>query len=895
MKLCGSFILLTFIVLTSFISAGEYGSITGRISDKVTNLPLIGAKVKIENTEITAEADEHGEFLIPYVRAGIYARITGAVLGFFPLTYVNVRVVPGHTTYLNYELPAQSLDYYSLIQNTPISKDIHMHLVSYHEIERSPAVKLDELFPTMPGIVTSDRGLHLCGGTSDDITYYVDGLIFMWPYITGWQPIPIPLSAVEQLSLQSSGIEAEYGEMRAGIVNMVTRQAGTRHAAKIQYFTDEIIPSDKFNFGYNNYNISLSGPLSANLGYFLSGDLLFSDAFQQAKYKIPSPRKDYHGYGKLTYRLPNARGQLSLSGFRAREQWVRWSPYIEPGNNLKYFDQQPMTRTKYWYGMAALDYRFSSKNLTSLRIGIDHFDRCYGNRDYAWEEENGHSWYDDYRFKAEHLIPYLLDEQWQEQNSVSIRNILVDSMMMYHSESHNRGLLALRANPWGVEGLFYTYGDYRVWSYSQHDNIQARLDMNQYFNRYYTLKSGIHFIRYNNRFYSNPLAWHDAPLWDYYLWEPYRIDGYIQNNVSYKNVSTKFGLRLDHFNPNSEPLIDTTLLIPDTTESEPSLKISPRLGIYLLMWASLKLGVNYEHYLRVYHRYAPLRPMTYRTTAYRFSANYDISRDLIIGCNIYYLRHNDWIQIKNDEYEYNLYGDLEYEDYVGVIGMQIDLRSQPMKYLTLNIAYNLQSAYGSNVYWWQGHYNYQPPQFPEVVPADFDERHHLRMELHLALPPHREFKLFKSFTSSLFLALRSGQPYTPVDLRGNQIDNKNSGRIPGYWNVDWKIARRFRIRRANLVLSALILNLFNTRQVIDTYNTTGDPDDHGDPLPSIDQFTYTAMSNNRYSPQADLNHDGLITPVEARDAYIGALEDLYSDPTNYAYPMRIQFGIAIEF
>jgi hypothetical protein len=181
------------------------------------------------------------------------------------------------------------------------------------------------------------------------------------------------------------------------------------------------------------------------------------------------------------------------------------------------------------------------------------------------------------------------------------------------------------------------------------------------------------------------------------------------------------------------------------------------------------------------------------------------------------------------------------------------------------------------------------------VPADFDERHQLRVAAHLDLPSHRSLKLFKSFSSSLFLTLFSGQPYTPLDLRGNQVDNKNAARIPGYWNVDWKLARRFRIGPTNLVLSAVLLNLFNTRQVIDVYQTTGDPDDRGDPLPSLEQFMYTPMNNSAYSPQSDFNHDGLITPVEARDAYTGALTDLYMDPTNYASPFQIRIGIGVEF
>jgi hypothetical protein len=891
----GSFVLLASLIVISPVLACEYGSIagTGTVNADDFIQPLTPAQITIVEANITIETNEFGDFSIPYLRSGTYTMKLQWCKKYCLLENITVR--GNATTIIDLDMRYNALadpDFTGSVKERPIdsSKTYSGATTTSYDIGRSPATTLDELIQFQPGIVTSDYGLHLRGSTSDDITYYVDGLIFMWPYITGRQHIPMPLSMIEELSLQSEGIESEYGEMRAGIVNIVTRQAGTKHTGRIDYFTDEIFCGDRLNFGYNNYGISLSGPLPANFSYFLSGNLLFHDAFQEARYKIRSPRNDYHGYGKLTYQLPGARGQISLSGFRAREQWVRWSPYIEPGNDLKYFNQRPMTRTKYWYGMAALDYRFSSKNLTSLRIGIDHFDRCYGNRDYVWEEANDHTWYDDYQFKAEHLIAKLLDKEWQEQNSVSIRDILVDSIRAYHTEGQNRGSLALRANPWGVEGRFYTYGDYRAWSYSQHENIQTRLDVNQHFSRYYTLKSGIHFIKYDNHYYNNPLAWHDAPFWDYYIWEPYRIDGYLQNNITYEKASAKIGVRLDYFNSNNGPLIDTTPIIPDTTESEMSLKISPRLGLALLVGNRMKLGFDYEQYLRVYHRYTPLQPLTYRTITYMVFADYNILSNTGIGCNLYYRRYNDWMQMKNDQYEYNLYGNSEYDDYVGVMGMQIDIRSQLMKYLTLNIAYNLQSAYGSNIDWyWGGGY------VTDDVPADFDERHQLRIELHLDLPPHRDFKLFKSFNSTLSLRLFSGQPYTPVDLRGNPVADKNSSRIPSYWNVDWKLTRRFRIGRANLVLSALVLNLFNTRQVIDVYNTTGDPDDHGDLLPSVDQFVNTAMSSMNYSPQADHNHDGLITPVEARDAYIGALHDLYSDPTNYGNPLQIRLGAGIEF
>jgi hypothetical protein len=892
---------LTLVILLSFslTLAGEYGSIAGRIIDIEVKLPLVGARVTVEGYDITGISDEDGYYFIPYIRAGTYPRVTATMPSYDIISYADVNIVADSTIILDYPFDP-SLLVRSALREAPGAGKMNMNLFSSRDVNCFPATTLDELIQTAPDVVTSIYGLHVRGSTSDDIAYYVDGLAMMWPYVTGWQHVPVPLNAIEQLSLQSGGIESEYGQTRGGVVNIVTRQAGTKPAVRIQYFTDEIFSGDKLNSGSNNYEILAGGPLPGNFGYYISGDLLFTDAFQDAKYRVPSPRNDYHGYGKLTYQIPGARGQLSISGFRSREQWVRWNPYIENimglfdwGNDLKYFDQRPMTRTKCWYGMAALDYRFSSSNLTSLRFGITHFDRCYGNRDYAWEEDNGHSWYDDYRFKAEHLIPFLLDEEWQEENSATLRNIIVDSIMVYHTEWAGYGVENLRVDPWGIGGLFKLSGDYRVWSYFQATDMQLRLDVNQYLNRKHELKAGFHYTGYSLEHFNNPLAWASDPLWDYVERNPYRISVYVQNNFNiFNGVLFNVGLRLDDFNPRIEPGTDT---LPGSPEIEEVLRVSPRVTLAIPLTNKLKTQFNYSHYINPFFMVPHTDDHFYseRTVAYEFMTDYEISRRIAIGIDIYHRRHYDWSQTKNDQYDYVQYADREYDECVRATGTLIEMRVMPWQHTQLNISYNHQYTLGDSADWWLGYY-YPPPELPKFVPADFDERHQLNVRFDFEFPQNYRHNLLRYTESSIFLNYHSGQPYTPTDLLGNAIDNRNYRRMPDYWKVDWKITRRFRIGRTRLILSALILNLFNTTQITYVYSTTGDPDDHGDIPPSVELFGYTSIASAYYSPQADTDHDGLITPVEARDAYFGALIDLYYDPTNYAHPFRVRLGIGIE-
>ena len=878
------------IVLLSFslALAGEYGSIAGRITDIEINQPLVGARVIVEGYDITGISDDDGYYFIPYIRAGTYPRVTATMPSYDIISYADVNIVADSTIILDYPFDPSPL-VRSALREAPGTEKMNMNLYSSRDMNCFPATTFDELIQTAPDVVTSNYGLHLRGSTSDDIAYYVDGLVMMWPYVTGWQHVPMPLNAIEQLSLQNGGIESEYGQNRGGVVNIVTRQAGTKPAVRIQYSTDEIFSGDKLNFGSNNYEIMASGPLPGNIGYHVSGDLLFTDAFQEAKYRVPSPRNDYHGYGKLTYQIPGARGQLSISGFRSREQWIRWNPYIESGNDLKYFDQRPMTRTKYWYGMTALDYRFSSSNLTSLRFGMTHFDRCYGNRDYSWEEDNGHSWFDDYRFRAEHLMPYLLDEEWQEENAVTLRNILVDSIMAYHTEWAGYGVENLRIDPWGIGGLFKLSGDYPVWSYFQAKDMQIRLDINQHLNKRHELKAGFHYTGYSLEHFNNPLAWATDPLWDYVERNPYRISAYLQNNFRiFKNILFNVGLRLDDFNPNIEPGTDT---LPGSPEIEEVLKIAPRITLAIPITSKLRTQFNYSHYINPFFTFPHTDDHFYseRTVAYESMIDYDITRRITLGLDIYYRCHYDWTQIKNDQFDYVLNDEREYEESVNVIGAQLELQARPWRHTTLNISYNQQYTYGANIDLY-----YLPLPVPEFVPADFDERHQLRIRLDFEFPEYYRLNLLRYTESSLFFSYHSGQPYTPTDLIYQALDNRNYRRMPDYWNVDWKIARRFRIGRTRLVLSALIFNLFNTTHVTYVYSTTGDPEEHGDPLPSVEPFGFTSMTSMFYSPQADFNHDGLITPVEARDAYFGALMDLYNDPTNYAHPFRVRLGIGIE-
>ncbi|MCK4940974.1 hypothetical protein KAS45_02680, partial [candidate division WOR-3 bacterium] len=178
---------------------------------------------------------------------------------------------------------------------------------------------------------------------------------------------------------------------------------------------------------------------------------------------------------------------------------------------------------------------------------------------------------------------------------------------------------------------------------------------------------------------------------------------------------------------------------------------------------------------------------------------------------------------------------------------------------------------------------------------DFDERHIVNANIDVELPSDVFMIPFQDFNNSFVFSFHSGHPYTPRDVRGNRLGDENSARMSGYWNVDWNFSRRFSVGPVKLVLRGMLLNLFNSEQIVEVHETTGHPTAHGDPEPSLDQFEYTSLASTRYSPQTDFNHDGLINPREAKRSYIDSQNDYWFDARNYLPGFRARFGLGLMF
>ncbi|UCF70237.1 MAG: TonB-dependent receptor [candidate division WOR-3 bacterium] len=900
--------------------AGDFGRITGRIVDRETGNPLAGADVMVTGTECGAATDENGAYAVLYVPVGTYA-ISASYIGYTPYEYISVVVHADQITRLNFRLSPAVIEVGGItsVAERPmiiVSETSTSRAVTADEMKRLPATTLDEIVGLQPGVVQSYRGTHVRGGRPDEVMYYVDGIIAREPYY-GQQSAILSYSTVEEITMVSGGFDAEYGDALSGIVNIATKEGGIKHTGALHYYTDEIFSGhDRVHYGYNRYEFSLGGPtlLASRIRYFLSGELMLTDAYQEARYKVPSPRMDYRAQARLSYLLPNAKGKITLSGFNERRQWIYWDRYTDDPNTAKYSDSKPMNRIKNWMASGKVNYMITPKTLVSLNAGITHYERALGARDYAWEDSAGRQWYDDYRLKAEHLIDYILD------GTLPVRDVLVDSVLQYHIEPDNTGILALRHSPYGMDGWFFTYGDYNRWFYRQNDDYQMRFDLTHSSGKVHELKTGLDFVRYRCIFpYRGSMRIIES--WDYYDKRPYKIASFIQDKMDFGGLIARLGVRFDYFDPKA-----FTYAAPTDWENDSILRskinhtISPRIGISLPVTDRMKFRFNYGHYFQFpyfdpYYLWtdtiAPVRIQVYRgnfignitlepqrTVMYEIGLETLLTDDVAFGFTAYFKDIYDLLQIREVLAIPSSYIHYVNVDYGNVKGFEINLNKQMSNMWALGINYTLQFAKGTAAdatEWWYDNW-YYGTSVPVIDHwLDFDERHSIHANIDVELPGNFFFVPLQDFLSSIVIAFHSGFPYTPRDLRGNLLGEENSARMPGFWNVDLRLRRRFSIGPIDLVLNGIIYNLFNTEQVLYVYSTTGKPDDHGDPEPPLDQFGNVSISSYYYSPQADHSHDGLITPIEYKQEWIDMLADYYENPVYYNHGFRAQVGIGIEF
>ena len=360
------------------------GKIAGRVTDAVTGETLPGVNVLIEGTTLGASSDFEGEYSIIGVRPGTYTLVASFV-GFATTRVPDVRVNVDLTTDVDFQLREEVFEgeeivveaNADLVQTDLTSTEFR---VTSEEIDNLPVQEVSDILNTQAGVTTSGGGIHIRGGRSSEVAYFVDGVRVTDAY-DGSQSVQIENEGIEELQIIAGTYNAEYGQAMSGIINVVTKDPGREFEGSFRAFSGSYVVTgeggadalrgrnaeayetanniryldvDPYSYldinpaQYYNLQASLSGPILADkLGFFALGRYFRNDGWLYGarlyntdgtpgdSALVPmNPFEKFSGQGTLKARLSDkiglsvtALGSMSESkdfdfGFRANPDGV---------------------------------------------------------------------------------------------------------------------------------------------------------------------------------------------------------------------------------------------------------------------------------------------------------------------------------------------------------------------------------------------------------------------------------------------------------------------------------------------------------------------------------------------------------------------------------------------
>lgn len=249
---CLEKILLLLVALATAAAAGTTGKIAGQVVDQSSGEALPGVNVMIVGTTMGAATDLNGNYTILQVPPGTYA-LQAAAVGYSKVTVNQVRVLIDQTARIDFALKMEVIageEVTITAKRDILREDVATSVVavSGDEVQQLPVVSVQQVVELQAGI---EEGLVIRGGKSDQALFQVDGITLRDPRNN--KPIPgVALSAIKEISIERGGFNAEYGQVRSGIINVVT-QEGSRRAYSGSFTARYAPPANKY-FGISPFD-----------------------------------------------------------------------------------------------------------------------------------------------------------------------------------------------------------------------------------------------------------------------------------------------------------------------------------------------------------------------------------------------------------------------------------------------------------------------------------------------------------------------------------------------------------------------------------------------------------------------------------------------------------------
>lgn len=580
------------------LAQGTTGKIEGTVRDQ-SGAPVNGAQVFIVGTAFSAVSNERGYYFINNVSAGVFI-VRAQYIGYQPAEVRNVRVFAGQTMTVDATLEQRAIEVAGVtvtVEQTPIvprDQVASKTITAGDVISALPVDNVNQVLSLQPGVVEGRTGQTIRGGRPGEAATYIDGVLVR--NLTGTTTsISVGTNAIEEASVTTGAIGAEYGDAQSGVVNLVTRAGGQRLRGNLSFSTDQ--PAGQvYGIGLNRLEASLGGPLLARgLTFFVGTTLQGQQNNRRAKgaENIPSYVLDGTD-GSVTVAMepgnPYSDSQVVnlpkytrfSSGSRARNAWssnysldskLQYS--FGSGSRLSFTyhytgsvamntgnTYATMENAATWNGSSAYILNWN-QNLLQSRERALFVDATlsYQKDQYIYSSVNP-------QWMSGHLSPFMNfslarpDFEWTLK-SWPIDDRLIQNVRLadcntgrdaqrrglggcvpYLNRSDLQGVASYRLSPYGFYSTTTGWTDTGSPTLSQESRLQGRVNFDWQANRYNRVHFGGDFLRDNLQYYN--AAYYDALFaMDLYKDSPTTMGMFVSDRIDLGDIVIDLGLRYD--------------------------------------------------------------------------------------------------------------------------------------------------------------------------------------------------------------------------------------------------------------------------------------------------------------------------------------------------------------
>lgn len=637
------------------------GKITGTVTDAITGEALPGVNVVVEGTSVGTATDFDGQFTIIGVRPGTKA-LVASFIGYSTQRVEGVRVSVDLTTTVDIEMREEVFEGEEIVVTADavlVRRDLTSSefRVTAESIESLPVQEIGDILTAQAGITTSASGIHIRGGRSKEVAYFVDGVRVTDAY-DGSVAIQIENDGIQELQVISGTYNAEYGQANSGIINVVTKEPASDFSGSAEFYS-------------GTYAVTGSGAAdvlrSENVDqYDVVNDIQYADV-DPYSYLEFDPTHYYNVQASLSGPILKDRlGFYTLGRYFKNEGWLYGANIFNPDGSLGDSSLVSMNDFEKFSGQAQLKWQMgrgmflSLLGLGSYSTGTDLGGRYLGYR----QAPGGLPEFEDAGYNVNlqfthtlsattfytlNVANYYKDFQRRLYDDPTdaryVTPFLATAPDSVFSEPNNGGVLIPvitgngRFNRGGVDlGRFQrSTNSYLVKAdvTSQvHSNHLAKLGAEVRFDDLSLL--GFDLIP---GAVDTVLAIPDVSSRRYAEFDvqPFTVSAYVQDKAEYENFIVNAGLRLDYFDPRApvpadpedpnifnplkltniyrdldgdgviteEERVDENRLTIEEREAywyedtNPKLQISPRLGVAYPITDKGVIHFSYGHFLQI--------------------------------------------------------------------------------------------------------------------------------------------------------------------------------------------------------------------------------------------------------------------------------------------------------